>query len=75
MEASRIVIFSIFNNILSKIEILEMGIPFCKNQGFLNFPPATSQIGNSFSKTFVIIVECCSSDEPLKTFFHIHFLL
>ena len=52
-----------------------MGIPFCKNQGFPNFPPATSKIGNSFSKTSVIIAEHCSSDETLKICFHIFYLL
>ena len=50
-----------------------MWIPFCKIWGFPNCPTATSQIGNSLSKMSVITAECCSSDEPLKIFFHILF--
>ena len=35
---------NVFKNILSKIQVSEMGIPFCKTQGFPNCPPAMSQI-------------------------------
>ena len=52
-----------------------MGIPFCKIRGFPNCPTATSQIGNSLSKTSVTIAECCSSDEPFEKSFHIFSLL
>ena len=35
IEAFSIVMFSMYLMIiLSKIEVLEIGIPFCKNQGF-----------------------------------------
>ena len=40
IEASSIVIFSMYSSdILSKVEVLEMGIPFCKNQGFPKLSP------------------------------------
>ena len=44
-----------------------------KIRGFPIRPPATSQIGNSFSKTSVMIAEHCSSDGPLKICSHICF--
>ena len=36
------------------IKVTERGIPFCKNWGFPNCPPGTSQIRNSLPKTSVI---------------------
>ena len=40
IEAFSIVIFSMYIiNILSKIEVLEIGIPFCKNKRFSKLSP------------------------------------
>ena len=33
---------NVFKNILSKIQVSEMGILFCKTQGFPKFSPKTS---------------------------------
>ena len=40
--------------------------PFVKIGGFQNYPPGTSQIGNSLPKTTVITVDYHSLDEPLE---------
>ena len=64
----------VLKNVLSQIEVLEMGIPFCKNQGFPKLSPAMSQIGNTLSKTSVITIEYCGSGGPLEIFLLIFFL-
>ena len=50
-----------------------MGIPLCTNQGFPNCPPATSQIGNSLSKTYIMTIEYGGSNGALEICFHILF--
>ena len=76
IEASSIVILSMYLIIFfSKERFWRWGFPFVKIRGFPNCPPATSQIGNSLSKTSVIFTECCSSDEPLQIFFHVSFFV
>ena len=48
---------NVFKNILSTLQVSEMGIPLCKTQGFPKLSHATSQIENSLSKTSILTAE------------------
>ena len=61
----------VFKNILSQIEILDRGIPFCKNQGFPKLSPwYVTNWGFPLQNVCYnqITVEYCGSDGPLEIF-------
>ena len=56
----------LLKNVVSIIQVSDRRIPFVEIKGYPNFPPATSHIGNSLSKTSVISIEYYGPDGHLK---------